>query len=121
MSQLGSSAGTAGRASTGGDGGFFSSIKSGIGEGLGAVARDLLPVWTARELKLQQVNQLGQPTFVSLDDVPRIDDKLQTTGDSPNQTTDVKIGGFTTNLTQIALVGAGLLGVVFIVTAIARR
>lgn len=46
-----------------GENGFWSTLASGIGGGIATVAKEILPVWTAKQLKLQQDDQLRHSTF----------------------------------------------------------
>ena len=55
-------------ASTSNTGTFWSNLGSslgtGLGQGLQTVTGQILPVWTAKQLNLQQQNQLNAPTYV---------------------------------------------------------
>jgi len=51
--------------------GFWGSVVSGIGSGLGKVANEVLPVWTAKQLDvdLNPAGQTGNPLNTTLGDI----------------------------------------------------
>lgn len=100
----------------GGDG-FFGKVSSGIGDAIGTIARDLGPIWAAKELKLQQFDQLDNSTFDPRTAKPRLDDKRATTSDSAVEQAD-NIAGF--DRTSVMIVGGGLL-LAAVVFFIARK
>lgn len=52
--------------------GFISSVSSGIGAGIGSIFQNILPVWTAKQAGLAKTDPLDQSTYVSRDDVARL-------------------------------------------------
>ncbi len=121
MSMIGSNSTTAGRTS-GGGGGFFGNVSTALGEAVGSIAKEQLPVWAAKELNLQRVDQLNEQTFVARDDVARIDDKRRTTGnDRATQSSDIEVFGQNVSMAQVVIVGVGLLGLVTLGIVAARR
>lgn len=48
------------------DNGFWGSVFSGIGQGIGKVAADVLPVWTAGQLGVDPAGDINNPLGTSL-------------------------------------------------------
>lgn len=63
----------------GGGDGFFSSIASSVGEGISRIGSDILPVWAANQLGVQQNDQLSQNTFTPDPNQPRNADAIRST------------------------------------------
>ena len=108
---------TASRNGSGGNG-FWSNVSSGLGEGLGKIGGQILPIWAAKELKIQSSDQLNQSTFDqnALPPGARLDDQRRTTGESPNQKADDTLLGFDKTAVMIIAGGLTLAGVVFFVS-----
>lgn len=101
------------------NGGFFGNITaglgSGIGDALGSIARDILPVWTAKQLNVQRSDQLNSPTFNSNFAGNRVNGYGNTTAGMPVQASTVGL-----LFDNIKVSGTALLGVaVAIVVGIA--
>jgi hypothetical protein len=77
----------------GGGSGFFSQVASGLGQGLGRLASDVLPRWTAQQLEVQSTDQLNRSTFNRRESPRRMGGFAQTTGGSTTQTPETKSAG----------------------------
>lgn len=106
----------------GGGNGFFGNVASGLGQAIGNISRDILPVWTAQQLGVQQNDQLSQPTFSPINAPPRNDDEQPTTSGTARTGSAVEgfrrtavTGSFQVDtLTAVAIIGATILGAVFV-------
>lgn len=100
---------------SGGSNGFFANIFT---EGLGnlfAGIGNLVPIWAADTLNLQQTNLLENPSFVG--DVGGFGDfsTLPPEPDRLNVDVPAALGGGTIELNRLLLIGAGIaLGAVFL-------
>jgi len=108
---------TASRNGSGGNG-FWSNVSSGLGEGIGKIGGQLLPIWAAKELEIQSVDQLNDTTFNNdfLPPSARLDDQRRTTGDSPTQKPDDTLFGFDKTAMMIVAGGLVLAGAVFFIS-----
>ena len=53
--------------------GFFSTLEKDLSTGIGTVFTEILPVWTAQQLKTQQTSALFNPTFDAKNAPARVD------------------------------------------------
>lgn len=91
-------------AQSGGNTGFFSSLVDNLSAGINKISSDVLPVWAANQLGIQQNNQLNQDTNNSALQAP-------TVGSIGQQTQSIITKS---PLAAIALIGAGVLVVILI-------
>ena len=109
MSNLGSGEVSAGNTASGSWSGFFGDVIGALGEGLSGVAKDVLPVWTAGQLGLQQKDQTSQTTYVPIQTTGVIQNTGLFGGDSL-----FSIGGFDVTKGHLLILGGGLLAVMLL-------
>lgn len=95
--------------------GFWGSISESVSQGAQTLFTQVVPVWAAKELRVQQNDQLSDPLFNQNTAPPRINDGLITTGGSVQSGQPVRTGLLFDN---INVSGAAILGLAIAVVAV---